>query len=140
MGLTGLRNCAGTRLDSVGKGKKQKKAHWMLARSFREGAGVGGWLDPEGESGLEGQETPSGTRRSFADTDNSKLDQTTCFKNLKLAHHFRDEVEAPGRTHRALHSSSYCPQIAQSPDPMSSHCYLVGFDPGFLNNCSKVPL
>lgn len=78
----------------------------MLARSFGEGAGAGGWLDPEGESGLEGQKTPPSIRRSFADTDNSKLGQTTCFKNLKLLHHFRDEVEAPGRIHGALHSSS----------------------------------
>jgi hypothetical protein len=69
---------------------------------------------------LGGQETPPSTRRSFVDTDNSKLDQTTYFKNLKLPHHFRDEVEAPGRTHHALYDSSYCPQIAQSPDPMFS--------------------
>lgn len=33
--------------------------------------GVRSWLDSEGEAGLEGQETPSGTRRrSLKDTDN----------------------------------------------------------------------
>lgn len=89
------------------QGKEAGESQLDVSEVFWRRGEVRGWLDPEGESGSQGQETPSSTRRSFEDTLNSKLDQIACFKNLKRPHHFSNKVEAPGRPHHALYGSSY---------------------------------